>query len=192
MNELHSRILAISKSRGLTHIGSNLTAVNVIDEIYSRKKPDEPFVLSCGHCGLALYVVIEKYRGINAEKILDHHGIHPDRCSECELYCSTGSLGHGIGVALGMAIADRTKNVYCLISDGECFEGTIWEAANAIQKYKVNNLHVYLNFNGWAGNDKVPEWMLDNLITIFPHLHIRRTRVEEYGLSGLSAHYVRI
>lgn len=192
MNTLHSRILAISKRNGLTHLGSNLTAVNIIDEIYAMKKPDEPFILSCGHCGLALYVVIEKYRGIDAEKILKHHGMHPDRCGECEIYCSTGSLGHGVGIALGMALADRKRDVYCLISDGECFEGEIWEVANVIQKYCITNLKVYLNFNGWSGNDKVEEWMLDNMITVFPHIRIRRTRVEAYGFKGLSAHYARI
>lgn len=192
MNELHSRILSISKQYGLSHIGSNLTSVGIIDEIYRTKQFDEPFILSCGHAGLALYVVLEKYCGVDAEQLFIVHGTHPDRDIENKIYCSTGSLGHGIGIALGMALADRSKNVYCLISDGECFEGSIWEVAHVIHRYNVTNLKVYLNFNGLSAYHKVEEWMLSDLITIFPTLHVRRTKVEDYGLEGLKAHYIKI
>jgi transketolase len=192
MNELHSRILSISKQYGLSHIGSNLTSVGIIDEIYRTKQFDEPFILSCGHAGLALYVVLEKYCGVDAEQLFIVHGTHPDRDIENKIYCSTGSLGHGIGIALGMALSDRTKNVYCLISDGECFEGSIWEVAHVIHRYNVTNLKVYLNFNGLSAYHKVEEWMLSDLITIFPTLHVRRTKVEDYGLEGLKAHYIKI
>jgi transketolase len=192
MNELHSRILSISKQYGLGHIGSCLTSVGIIDEIYKTKQYDELFVLSCGHAGLALYVVIEKYYGIDAEHLFRIHGTHPNIDIENKIYCSTGSLGHGIGIALGMALSDRTKNVYCLISDGECFEGSIWEVAHVIHRYNVTNLKVYLNFNGLSAYHKVEEWMLSDLITIFPTLHVRRTKVEDYGLEGLKAHYIKI
>jgi transketolase len=132
---LKKRILEISYKHNLSHLGSCLTAVDIIDEIYAIKKHNERFVLSSGHAGLALYVVIEKYTkgddlgmvlGINAEDIFNHHGVHPDRCSQCGLDASTGSLGQGLPIAVGMALADRSKNVYCLISDGECSEGSVW------------------------------------------------------------------
>lgn len=190
MNGLHARVIEISKKFGLSHVGSNLTSVDIIDEIYGIKDKDEHFVLSCGHAGLALYVVIEKYFGLNAEDIYEQHGTHPSRCTDCHISCSSGSLGHGLPIAIGMAVADRTKNVYCLISDGECFEGSIWESLNAIRKYKVHNLKVYLNFNGWSAYDSVGEYMLDNIMALLPTIHVRRTRVEEYDLVGLSAHYV--
>jgi transketolase len=192
MNSLHSRILTISKKFHLGHLGSNLTSVNIIDEIYQVKKEDEPFILSCGHCGLALYVVIEKYHKIDAEKIFEHHGTHPDRCDECKLYCSTGSLGHGLPIAVGMALADRTKNVYCLISDGECFEGSIWEAANVIRKYHIVNLKVYLNYNGLSAYDIVGKRMVGLMCEMLPSIEVRYTKVEDYGLEGLSAHYIRL
>jgi transketolase N-terminal domain/subunit len=191
MSELHDRIIEISKKYHLAHLGSTLTAVNIIDEIYKTKQHDEKFILSAGHVGLALYVVIEKYEGVDAESIYLHHGVHPDRCEKCHLYCSTGSLGNGLPIALGMAMADRTKNVYCLISDGEAFEGTIWESANIMRKYSVTNLKVYLNFNGFSAYDIVDKWMIDNLKTIMP-IEVRRTDVEDYGLEGLSAHYITL
>lgn len=153
--ELKKRIISISYKHNLSHLGSCLGAVGIIDNIYSIKKPDEKFVLSSGHAGLALYCVIEKYGGKNAEEIFNHHGVHPDRCSTCELDCSTGSLGHGLGIAVGMALADRSKNVYCLVSDGECAEGSIHEALRVKDEQKLDNLKVYINFNGYGAYRKV-------------------------------------
>lgn len=194
MNELHDRILDISRRYGLSHIGSCLTAVDIIDEIYQLRNPDkdEPFVLSCGHCGLALYVILEKYWGANAEQLFEKYGTHPDRNTELDIHCSTGSLGHGLPIALGMALADRTKNVYCLISDGECFEGSVWESFNVMRRYNVTNLKVYLNYNGWSAYNNVETWMIDNITMLCPSINVRRTRVEDYGFKGLFAHYVTI
>ena len=150
MNDLHKRIIEISKKHKLSHVGSSLTSVNIIDEIYKIKKEDEPFILSCGHSGLALYVINEKYYNIDAQTAYLHHGSHPDRCEECKLDCSTGSLGNGLPIGIGMALADRTKNVYCLISDGESAEGSIWEAIRVLREQNLTNLKVYLNWNGWG------------------------------------------
>ena len=194
MNQLHDRIIEISKKHHLSHLGSNLTSVNIIDEIYSIKKPDEPFILSCGHAGLSLYVILEKYYGFDAEKLYLKHGTHPHRDLEDKIYCSTGSLGMGLGIAVGMALTDRGKNVYCLISDGEAFEGLIYESANVIRKYNITNLKVYCNFNRFSAYDSVEDWMGWNLIHIFPeiNLNMRYTNVEDYGLKGLSAHYITL
>jgi len=190
MNTLHDRIIEISKKNKMAHLGSNLTSVNIIDEIYSTKKHGEPFILSSGHAGLALYVVLEKYYGIDAEYLYAKHGTHPHRDLRDLIYCSTGSLGMGLPIALGMALADRTKDVYCLISDGECFEGSIYETANVIHRYKVDNLKVYLNWNGYSAYNSVEDWMLFNIMTIFPEIRVRKTNVEDYGLKGLKAHYI--
>lgn len=189
---IHNRILEISKKHNLSHLGSCLTAVNIIDHIYSIKEKDEKFVLSSGHAGLALYCVIEKYEGINAEDIFLHHGVHPDRCDKCKLDCSTGSLGHGLPIALGMALANKDKNVYCLISDGECLEGTTWEVANFIAKYKVTNLKIYINYNGFSAYDTINHDVISRLRFILPTINIVRTSVEDYGFEGLSAHYITL
>jgi len=189
MNTLHKRIIEISKEHHLAHLGSNLTSVNIIDEIYTIKKSDEPFILSMGHAGLALYIILEKYYGFDAEYLYLKHGTHPNRDLNDKIYCSTGSLGMGLPIAVGMALSDRTKNVYCLISDGECFEGSIYEAANVMRRYRVSNLKVYLNWNGFSAYDIIPNWMIINIVKIIPALIIRCTDVKDYGLIGLSAHY---
>lgn len=187
MNELQERIIGISKKHRQPHLGSCLTSVDIIDEIFARKKEDERFILSSGHAGLALYVVLEKYKGVDAEELFLKHGTHPNRDEHID--CSTGSLGMGLMIAVGMALADRSKDVYCLISDGECFEGAIWEASNVITKYNVTNIKIYLNYNGLAAYQEVDENFLLKMQCILP-LIIRRTHVEQFGLTGLSAHYV--
>ena len=73
--------------------------------------------------------MLEKYQGVNAEELFLKHGGHPHRDEENGIYCSTGSLGLGITVAVGRALANKNRTVYCLISDGEAAEGSVWEAA---------------------------------------------------------------
>ncbi len=148
--DLKKRILEISYKNKLSHLGSCLTAVDIIKEIYDKKKENEPFVLSSGHAGLGLYCVLEARGGRNAEEIFSHHGVHPDRCNECGIDCSTGSLGQGLPIAVGMALADRSKNVYCLISDGEYSEGSIWESLRIKREQTLDNLIIYCNFNSWV------------------------------------------
>jgi transketolase N-terminal domain/subunit len=195
-NQLKDRIIDISYRYGLSHLGSCLTAVDIIDHIFSIKNSGEKFVLSSGHAGLSLYVVIEKYDGINAEDILKHHGIHPDRCDQCHLDCSSGSLGQGLPIAIGMALADRSKKVYCLISDGECSEGSIWESFNIIENLKLFNLSIYVNINGFGAYreidvDKLEQSILSHMPSIKNIFLIRTMSIlEKYPfLQGLNAHY---
>lgn len=191
MNELKQRILDISFDHQLSHLGSNLSAVDIIDEIYTQKRVDEPLILSAGHAGLALYVVQEKYGGRNAEETFEHHGVHPDRCLDCHLDCSTGSLGQGLPIAVGMAIADRSKRVWCLISDGECAEGSIWESLRIADEQRLDNLQLYVNMNGWGAFGVVDQEKLTRrLLAFYPRINIYQTTVEQAPfLKGQDAHY---
>jgi transketolase len=189
---LKRRIIEISYKHKLSHLGSCLTAVDIIKEIYDTKKVDEKFVLSSGHAGLALYVVLESLGGKSAEDIYLHHGVHPDRCLDCGLDCSTGSLGHGLPIAVGMALADRAKNVYCLISDGEAAEGSIWESLRIVREEQLDNLRIYLNWNNWAAYRSMFQHVtMDGIAGLSDHnLLMRHTNVEQLPfLKGQSAHY---
>ncbi len=203
--DLKKRILEISYAKKLSHIGSCITAVDIIKEIFDRKKGDEKFVLSSGHAGLALYVVLEWYYlwrvnrcGENltyitdAEQIFNHHGVHPDRCNDCGISCSTGSLGQGLPIAVGMALADRSKNVYCLISDGECAEGSIWEALRIAGENELINLKVYLNFNGYGAYKKIEQIEFPHHIDKKFHIIAKSTNMNDWPewLQGQQAHYV--
>lgn len=182
IKKLKLRILELSYKHDLSHIGSCLTALPIIYDIYQQKKEDEKFVLSAGHAHLAHLIVMEHYGQVNTEQMLSLYGIHCDTRAGCDV--STGSLGHGLPIALGMALADRTKNVYCLISDGECAEGSIYEALNVQASRQVFNLKVFVNANGYSAYSslKTPQ---------FPNLwKVVKTSIDEFPfLQGLEGHY---
>ena len=188
---LKSRILEIAHKHKLSHLGSYLSAVEIIDEIYSNKNPEDIFILSSGHAALALYVVLEKYEGKNAEELFIKHGGHPHRNEDDGIYCSTGSLGLGITVAVGRALANPNRKVYVLISDGETAEGSVWEALRFIKESNLSNIKIYVNVNGYAAYDKVDvTYLVDRLKVFLPTINIKYTSVNQYPfLRGLNAHY---
>lgn len=153
--DLIKRIIEISFKYRLGHIGSCLSVLDILDSIYALRKKDEPVVLSNGHAGLALYVILEKYGFTNAEILSIKHGTHPNRDLANGIYVSTGSLGQGLPIATGMALSDKGKNVYCVISDGECAEGSIWESVRVASEQKLNNLKIVVNANGYGGYGRI-------------------------------------
>lgn len=174
MKTLERRLIDITYQERLSHLSSTLSALPIIEEIYAQRKSDEVFILSNGHAGLALYVVLEKYYGFDAVKLLHKHGIHPSRDIDNKLYCSTGSLGSGLPIAVGHAMATPNKNVYCMISDGECAEGSIWEALRFIEDQKLTNLHVYANINGLGAYDAIDTQNLSHRLCAFlPRINLR-------------------
>ena len=144
---LRRRILEISFKKGLSHLGSCLSAVDGIMAVYAVKKKNEKFVLSNGHAGVALYAVLGNYS-------YDFH-VHPDRNSKQGIDVSTGSLGMGLPIAVGLALANRKKNVYVMVSDGEMSEGSMLEALRVAFEQRLSNLKIILNANGWSAYDKV-------------------------------------
>jgi len=194
MNDLAKRILEISYKHKLTHISSCLTSVDIINKIYEVKKYDEPFILSNGHAALALYVVLEHYYFKDAEALFLKHGTHPTRDAGDKIYCSTGSLGQGITVAVGMALADRTKNVYVLSSDGEMAEGSCWEALRIAGEQKLENLRVTVNANGHSAYSNVDVDLLDTRLQMFYPSLVIKTNLMQFPayLNGLEGHYHKL
>ena len=190
MKKLYRRLLDICYENKLHHLGSYFSCLHIIDEIYKNKKDDDIFILSSGHSVVALYVVLEKYYGLDAVELHEKYGDHPKRNELDKLHCSTGSLGMGVTVAVGRALANPDRDVYCLLSDGECAEGSVWEALRFAYENKVTNLKLYVNANGWAAYDAVDLDYLENRIKAFhPDVNYVRTTVEHFGLKGLHAHY---
>ena len=190
MKDLYKRLLDICYERQLHHLGSYFSALQIIDKIYSEMDKDDIFILSNGHAVVALYVILEKYYGLDAVELHEKYGDHPKRNELDKLHCSTGSLGMGVTVAVGRALANPDRNVYCLLSDGECAEGSVWEALRFAYENKVTNLKLYVNANGWSAYDTVDLDYLENRIKAFhPDVNYVRTTVEHFGLKGLHAHY---
>ena len=190
MKKLYRRLLDICYENKLHHLGSYFSCLHIIDEIYKNKKDDDIFILSSAHSVVALYVVLEKYYGLDAVELHKKYGDHPKRNEVDKLHCSTGSLGMGITVAVGRALANPNRNVYCLLSDGECAEGSVWESLRFAFENKLSNLKIYVNANGWAAYDPVDLDYLEKRIKAFhPDVNFVRTTVEHFGLKGLHAHY---
>ena len=191
IDKIKKRLIDITYQEKLSHLSSCLSALPIIEEIYTLKKEDDIFILSNGHSGLALYCVLEAKYGINPIELLHKHGIHPGKDVANKLYCSTGSLGSGLPIAVGHALANRSRSVWCLISDGECAEGSIWESLAFIHKHRLDNLQVYVNINGMGAYDYIDTDNLKNRLKSFlPNINIRESSIPDYGFAkGLLSHY---
>jgi len=150
------------------HPGGSLSCVNIIFLLYTKImkfKKDNPlwkerdiFILSKGHAAPALYAVLSKIGLIDRQKLFtlrkfgsDLQG-HPVKNPKLGIEISTGSLGMGLSIGIGCALAsklDKKQNfIYVLIGDGELNEGAIWEAAMAASHYKLDNLIAIVDRNG--------------------------------------------
>ena len=149
------------------HPGGSLSATDILTALYFHilnidpKNPDwedrDRFVLSKGHAATALYSTLSE-RGFFQTDLLSTFGqigsplqVHPDKNKVPGIDASTGALGQGLSIALGMALGARLDGkkywVYALIGDGEMQEGQIWEAAMCAAHYKVTNLITILDYN---------------------------------------------
>lgn len=152
---------------GGAHIGGSLSMADVLVALYYRYldvRPEEPdwpdrdrFVLSKGHGGLGLSCVLADKSYFDKELLKEFNhfkspfGMHLDGNKVKGVDASTGSLGHGLSMALGMALGARfqkqTWRTYCLLGDGECDEGSVWEAAMAAAHYDADNLTAFVDRN---------------------------------------------
>ncbi len=158
-------ILDQSKRANVGHIGSALSVADIIAALYGRvlriSTPDDPdrdrFILSKGHAALALYAALA-LRGFIPNEQLNTFcaddsllGVHPEHALPGVDFCS-GSLGQGLSYGAGAALAARlqgsNRRVFVLMSDAECNEGSIWEAAMFAAHHRLGNLTAIIDLNG--------------------------------------------
>lgn len=193
MSPLIRRILDISYRHRLSHIGSCVSTLSILEEIYDgyHRIPEEPVCLGNAHAALALYVLLEHYGGIDAEQMLVKHGIHATRDIGNGVWVSGGSLGQVETIAMGMALANRQRRVWLVSSDGGAAEGAFWETLMHKSMAKVDNLRWYINANGWSACRATPLGRLRYSIAVWDsNVAIRHT--DNAGipfLKGLDAHY---
>jgi len=164
--EIRRDILKISNKTGHGHIPTCFSVIEAILAVYSVMKhdPKDPrcperdiFILSKGHAALAQYCVLARLGYFKTEDVYafgqcgSTFGCHADRLKIPGIEVSTGSLGHGIGVAVGIALAFKirksARKVYTLIGDGESNEGTIWESLLVASNLGLSNLTVIYDNN---------------------------------------------
>jgi transketolase len=165
--DLKLKILEISYKYNLTHIGSCLYTVDLINDIFKRRQPEDKIILSAGHAGLALYVVMEANNLGDAEGMLVSGGIHPDKPSQQNIDCSSGSLGHGIGIGIGMALANPNIKVHVIVSDGELNEGSCWEALDNIRRLGVRNILIHVVINGMGAYMRIDRKFLKKKLELY-------------------------
>lgn len=166
-NQIRLLSLEMIDNAGGGHIGGSMSAMDIMTALYFRVlniDPDKPdkedrdwFILSAGHKA-AGYIPVLAERGFldkstlaSFNKLNSPYGIHPDasKIKGCEV--STGSLGHGLPMSIGLALslkADNMKSrIFCLMGDGEIHEGTVWESAMSAAQYKLDNITAVIDYN---------------------------------------------
>ncbi len=146
------------------HIGSTLSCIELVSSVVLFHKIDEEeFILSKGHAAVALYVTLNKKGEISDSELSTFYKegtrlpAHPAPLVFKSIRFSTGSLGHGLPIATGIALSNKLKskklNTYVLISDGETNEGTTWESMHFAVKHNLDNLIVIIDKNKIQGFD---------------------------------------
>lgn len=161
------------------HLGGAMSCLDIVTALYFYKmniRPEDPkwadrdrFLLSAGHKCMVQYAVLAE-RGYFDKSVLDTYGGlktkipgHPDMHKLPGVEANTGALGHGLSIASGMALALRAEGkdskVYVVMGDGELAEGSNWEAAAVAAHYGLDNLVVFVDFNGLQISGKVQDIM---------------------------------
>lgn len=167
--EIRRSIFDAALARGAAHVASSMSIVEILYCLYfqglMRHDPADPearhrdrLVLSKGHGALALYAVLAKAGFVEPAELASFAqpgtrlGGEPNRLECPGVEASTGSLGHGLSIGLGMALGakidDRDSNVFVILGDGECQEGSVWEAAGLAPRLGLSNLIAIVDDNG--------------------------------------------
>ena len=174
---LRKRVIAMSHKAGSAHLASCLSCCDILAAAYwdvcriDPARPDDPlrdrFILSKGHAASALYATLA-FRGFFPEALLDTYcadgsllAEHPPARLLAGVEAATGSLGHGLPIGVGMALAGRIRGerfrVYALLSDGENNEGSVWEAAMFAAAQRLEQVCVIVDYNKWQATARSNE-----------------------------------
>jgi transketolase len=156
------RLLRMHYESGVGHIGGNLSGLDLTLVLHHDfLGPDDQFILSKGHSAGAYYVTLWTKGKLQDEDLRQFHkdgtqlSGHPPTSGIEDILFATGSLGHGLSLAAGLALAKRLKGeagrVFCLTSDGEWNEGSCWEALIFARHHRLHNLTILVDLNGLQG-----------------------------------------
>ena len=152
---------------GEAHLGGSFSMIEMLLAVHEEVlKPKDKFILSKAHASYP-YCIYLRENGFNVP-IKTHLELDPEN----NIHCTTGSLGHGLPISVGMAIARKMQNkkgkIYVLMSDGECQEGTTWESLLIAAKHKLDNLVIMIDYNKVQALTTLKEGLpLDNLAAKF-------------------------
>ncbi|GAB6149432.1 MULTISPECIES: transketolase [Clostridium] len=177
--QIRKDIVQMLTESGSGHPGGSLSIVEILTALYFKEmniNPEDPtnqdrdrFVLSKGHAAPVLYSALARRGFFNPDELMKLRKFgsilqgHPNMNYVPGVDMSTGSLGQGISVAVGMAMAGKIDQkdfrVYSVLGDGELAEGQVWEAAMAAAHYKLDNLTAFVDYNGLQIDGKTKDVM---------------------------------
>jgi transketolase len=150
--QLRRETLQLAIETNNEHVAPAFSMVELLIAVYDHMKPEDKFILSKGHGCLSWYALLRQ-RGLNPD--LQHH---PDIDSKNGIEATTGSLGHGLPIGVGMAMARKKGglkgHIYVLVGDGELQEGTTWECALLAAHHKLDNLVLIIDRNHLQALDR--------------------------------------
>jgi transketolase len=164
---------------GTPHVSPAFSCVELLAGLYysvlriDPEHPDSPgrdrFILSKGHACMAHYATLCE-RGFFPRRLLDQYAVdggalaeHPGPGCAPGIEAATGSLGHGLSIGTGLALAAKLQRkdyrTFVLLSDGECNEGSVWEAAIFARRYALDNLIAIVDYNKWSAMDRTDSFL---------------------------------
>ena len=173
---VRANVIEMSYRAKTAHLASALSCVDILTVLYTSimelnqnsnsKHRYDKFILSKGHAATALYAILSYIGTINRENLLSYGKKgslleeHPSP-KQKGVEAATGSLGHGLPIANGIALANKIREinsrVFVLMSDGECNEGSVWEAAMFAAQHELQNLTAIVDYNKWQATGRSEE-----------------------------------
>lgn len=157
--EARRKVLTMIHKAQTSHIASNFSVIDIATVLYENLKPEDEVVWSKGWASATIYYFLAKQGKIpveDLEKFPNHPYIGLAEVGVPGIHVSGGSMGQGLGVAIGMALARKREGkpgtIYCIVSDGEHQEGTMWEGALMAgqKRHQLDNLVVLIDYNKWT------------------------------------------
>ncbi len=194
-----SRLLQMHHESRVGHIGGNLSALDILLTLYHETlTADDQFILSKGHGAGALYVTLWTIGRLSDDDLQQFHregtllSGHPPANGLPDVLFATGSLGHGLGLACGLALGKQLRRqsgrVFCLTSDGEWNEGSCWESLIFAAHRQLDNLVVIVDNNGLQGFGRTCEVAnLEPLVEKFQAFGVTALEVPGHDPAAIAA-----
>lgn len=195
-NRLRVSMLKAAHKAGGGHLGGAFSVIDILLFLYSRVlnldstvpnlSSRDRLILSKGHSCLALYACMERFGFLDEGELMtflekdSRLAGHSEHFILPGVEVTTGSLGHGLGISAGIALAGKknkeTWKVFCILGDGECNEGSVWETLLFIRQHKLNNLITIIDYNKQESLDRT-----ENILSIDP----LSKKIEAFGLAPI-------
>ena len=209
---VRSGLLKASFYSRIPHLGSCLSCVDILTYLYStcidtassltHDYTSCNFLLSKGHAAPALYQVLAEFDLIDKVTLKNELGKdgsifheHPPVPSLLpQIVAATGSLGHGFGISIGLALSHHISNskclITCLVGDGECNEGSIWESAQIASRLNLRNLVVFIDNNDWQATARSSSLCTTSLIRKFSSFGWHTLEINGHDLHAIHSSFL--